>query len=218
MRKGTGREAVSQAGASSGAETLGVRLREAREHAGISVRELARRIGVSASLVSQIERGRVMPSVGTLFAIANLLGLVIDDLFKGEGRTPGAPLVPARVGPIQRHHNREAIQMAAGVRWERLTAQPDHDVEFLYVVYEPGAESCKEDALFQHGGSEYVYLISGRLGVRIGFDTYELGPGDSMSFNAQRPHRLWCSGREPAIGIFTIIHRTGDTRQPIAAP
>src|SRR3974377_2180150 len=72
---------------------LGSRLRSAREQKGLTVRGLARYVGVSPSLVSQIERSRVMPSVGTLYAIANELGLVVDDLFRGSasrarGRQP----------------------------------------------------------------------------------------------------------------------------------
>src|SRR5436853_6777464 len=62
---------------------IGPKLRQARERKNMSVRGLARYVGVSPSLVSQIERGRVMPSVGTLYTIANELGLVVDDLFSG---------------------------------------------------------------------------------------------------------------------------------------
>src|SRR5499427_1345502 len=65
------------------ASNIGPKLRQAREHKNMSVRGLARYVGVSPSLVSQIERGRVMPSVGTLYSIANELGLVVDDLFTG---------------------------------------------------------------------------------------------------------------------------------------
>src|ERR1700704_1002758 len=61
---------------------LGMRLREGRERKGFTVRGLARYVGVSPSLVSQIERGKVMPSVGTLYTIANQLDLVVDDLFR----------------------------------------------------------------------------------------------------------------------------------------
>src|SRR5438132_13898204 len=72
--------AASRARVSS---AIGPKLRQAREHKNMSVRGLARYVGVSPSLVSQIERGRVMPSVGTLYSIANELGLVVDDLFTG---------------------------------------------------------------------------------------------------------------------------------------
>src|SRR5258707_3924077 len=71
---------------------LGSGLRKARERKGMTVRGLARYVGVSPSLVSQIERGRVMPSVGTLYAITNQLELVVDDLF----RDAGAPRARAR--------------------------------------------------------------------------------------------------------------------------
>ena len=63
---------------------LGPRLSAARKEAGIGLRELARRLGVSPSLISQVETGRLAPSVGTLYAIANALGLSFDYLFRGE--------------------------------------------------------------------------------------------------------------------------------------
>src|SRR5436853_6658492 len=75
----TSNAAASRARASN----IGPKLRQAREHKNMSVRGLARYVGVSPSLVSQIERGRVMPSVGTLYSLANELGLVVDDLFSG---------------------------------------------------------------------------------------------------------------------------------------
>ncbi len=196
---------------------LGVRLRAARERSGVSLRELARRVGVSPSLVSQIERGSVKPSVGTLYAMANELGQVLDELFRD--RAPASadrrrgPASAAAAGPMQPHDSRETIRLASGVRWERLTAAPDKEVEFLRVVYDAGSASCDEDALMRHGGTEYAYLISGRLGVRIGFEEYRLGPGDSISFDAQSPHRLWAIGKQPAVAIWVIVNRHGDKRK-----
>jgi quercetin dioxygenase-like cupin family protein len=98
------------------------------------------------------------------------------------------------------------------VLWERLTAQSGDEVEFLRVVYEVGAESCPADSLFRHGGHEYAYVLSGRLGLQIGFDSYELEAGDSVSFNAQMPHRLWAIGKEPAVAIWVVLNRTQDSR------
>jgi transcriptional regulator with XRE-family HTH domain len=191
---------------------LGPRLRQARERNSITVRDLARRINVSPSLVSQVERGRAMPSVGTLLAIANELGLDIGALFK-PGAQRYAHGLQAAANPVQRRGSRKAIRMASGVRWERLTVAPEPEVEFLYAVYEVGSASCAEDSMLRHGGKEYAYLLSGRLGVKIGFEEYELGPGDAISFDAQMPHRLWCIGSQPAVAIWTIIRREGDARQ-----
>lgn len=196
-------------------EKLGARLRHERERQGLALRELARRIGVSPSLVSQIERGLVTPSVGTLWSMTAALGLIMDELFRNPeqdrpagGRGNGGP--PPRY--VQRAKDRARIRLAGGVEWERLTPQADDDVEFLYVKYAPGAESCPEEALIRHGGMEYAYVLSGRLGVQIGFDKYELGPGDSLSFGSQIPHRLWTIGSEPAIAVWAIVNRTNDER------
>lgn len=200
---------------------LGSRLRLAREQAGESVRGLARRVGVSPSLVSQIELGRVQPSVGTLYSISNELGLSLDDLFRDGESVAKEPVreqaaggaAGSKAGPVQRHDSRVAIKLAGGVRWERLTVMPDEDVEFLNVVYDVGGASCAEDSLVRHGGREYAYIISGRLGFKIGFEEFELGPGDSISFDAQMPHRLWTIGKKPAVAIWVILNRHSDSRK-----
>lgn len=200
---------------------LGPRLRQARVAEGLSARELARRIGVSPSLISQIERDLAMPSVATLFAIANELGLVIDDLFRGDGaavRSSAATPVHSRPSPVQRHHERAVIRLNTGVRWERLTPAPDQDVEFLYVVYDVGGATAEDGLLFRHGGKEYGVVVSGRLGIQIGFERYELAPGDSVTFDARTPHRLWTIGDQPVTAIFAILGRHGDPRTASAAP
>ena len=75
-----------------------------------------------------------------------------------------------------------------------------------------GATSCEEDALIRHGGKEYAYVLSGRLGIRLGFEEFELKPGDSITFDAQTPHRLWTIGNKPAIAIWVVLNRHGDRR------
>lgn len=201
------------------AALLGAKLRGEREGQGIAVRELARRLGVSPSLISQIERGLVTPSVGTLWSMTTELGLTMDELFRtaeqeGPRAGRGADGRPLRVAdPLQRGDRRKSIRLAGGVAWERLTAEPDDALEFLYVKYEAGAESCPEDSFLRHGGREYAYLLEGRLGVQIGFERYELGPGDSISFDSQIPHRLWAIGKKPAIAIWVIVDRNNDRRE-----
>jgi transcriptional regulator with XRE-family HTH domain len=195
---------------------LGVRLREGRERKAFTVRGLARYVGVSPSLVSQIERGKVMPSVGTLYAIANQLELVVDDLFRDAGapRSDRGRGAGDGADPVQRAHDHSTIRLAEGVRGERLTPTPDPEVEFLKVVYEVGAESCGEASPIRHRGSEYAYMLSGRLGLKIGFEQFELGPGDSITFDAQMPHRLWTIGKKHAEAIWVVYNRHGDSRTP----
>ncbi len=198
---------------STPASKVGNRLRAERERRGISLRELARRVGVSPSLVSQIELDRVNPSVSTLYSLVTELGMTMSDVF-GDGRPAERAAQQPRSsdGLAERPETRRVINLASGVRWERLTPHSDSDVEFLYVTYPIGAESCPEDALMTHGGREYGYVTSGTLGVLVGFEEYELQPGGSIAFDSSSPHRLWTIGEEPVNAVWVVIGRKADPR------
>jgi len=196
------------------ASKVGSRLRTERERRGIGLRELARRVGVSPSLVSQIELDRVNPSVSTLYAIVTELDMTMSDVF---GEQPGERVVQRNDGLAEHPETRRVINLASGVRWERLTRDSDRDVEFLYVVYPVGAESCPEDALMTHGGREYGYVTSGTLGVQVGFEVYQLGPGGSIAFDSSSPHRLWAVSEEPVHAIWVVIGRDADPRTTTAS-
>jgi transcriptional regulator with XRE-family HTH domain len=215
------------------AETVGTTMREARLRQNIGVRELARRVGVSASLISQVELGKASPSVGTLYAIVNHLGLSLDELLldrvsprQRAGEDGGAPVKsrarpgPARrepeperaIDPVVRRGGGQEIQLASGVRWERLTPMTPQDVDFLHVIYDVGGASSPEESLMRHSGHEYGHVLKGKLGVAIGFETYELGPGDSISFESTMPHRLFNVGDKPVDAIWFVVGRRGDPR------
>src|SRR5262245_30119083 len=195
---------------------IGPRLRAQREQLGLSLRELARRIGVSASLISQIERDKVNPSVSTLYSLVRELHLGMGELFSTETAPPLSPVPAELPAPaLVTADARATINLAAAVTGERLTAGGEQSVEIHRIDYNPGSESCPEDSLVRHGGKEYGYVISGRLGVQISFDRYDLGPGDSISFDSSSPHRLWTLGGLPVEAIWFVVGRQSDTR---AAP
>jgi transcriptional regulator with XRE-family HTH domain len=196
---------------------MGERLREARRARSLSLRTLAERLGVSPSLISQIETGRANPSVSTLYAIAAELDVSLDELLFND-RRPAEPTAPARpdvahngtmapAPPVQRADSRHAIRLASGVNWERLTTLSEPGVEFLHVTYEVGGASSPPDAFQRHPGHEWGYVLSGRLQVRIGFDEYVLEPGDAISINSSIPHRLATIGDEPARAIWFVLGR-----------
>jgi transcriptional regulator with XRE-family HTH domain len=199
---------------------LGDRLRRERSARGLSLRELARRLEVSPSLVSQIETGKIQPSVRTLYAMVSELGVSLDDIFgtdpgPGEARIgrhgAAADLRQAEPsegeGHVQRAGSRRVIDLEAGVSWERLTTQNEAGVEFLYTVYPPGGESSPADALVRHTGREFGIVLKGRLGLTVGFDDYTLDPGDSASFDSTIPHRLHNEGTETVEAIWFVLGR-----------
>ena len=197
---------------------LGPRLRVAREQRQLSVRELARRIGCSASLISQIERGISVPSVGVLYSLATELDTSLDHLlFGAEPRRPRAaaadPDAPgiaatgiAAPGIVQRAAGRNIIDLASGVRWERLTPGADAMTDFLEVIYSPGGHSTDERRPLRHDGHEYGLVISGTLQANVGFESYELGPGDSIAFDSSMPHEYLNKTGEPVHTIWVVVH------------
>jgi transcriptional regulator with XRE-family HTH domain len=196
------------AGADAPALDLGRRLRAERLGQGLGLREMARRLGISASALSQIETGKAQPSVSKLFDIVNLLGVSVDGLLAGGD---GSRVVVARgqdgFFSLKREGAHETLELASGVTWSRLTAGSFPGVEFLHVQYQPGGCSSSDGTFMRHAGQEFGYLLSGRLRVEVGFDRHELGPGDSISFPATTPHRLANDGPEPAHAIWCILGR-----------
>jgi transcriptional regulator with XRE-family HTH domain len=195
---------------------VGQRLRSERERHGVSLRELARRLAISPSALSQIETGRSRPSVGTLYAIVSELEMSLDELFGSPRAATAAAQEPDATGSgesaarvVQRRDERKGIELESGVRWERLTPTREHDADFLYVVYEVGGASSRPGTHMRHMGREYGLVLSGRLRVTIGFDEeHELGPGDSIAFESSRPHRLENAGSEPVEAIWFVVGRS----------
>jgi transcriptional regulator with XRE-family HTH domain len=198
---------------------LGPRLRLAREERQLSVRELARRIGCSASLISQIERGVSIPSVGVLYSLATELDSSLDHLlFGADSRRPATASLPdageqASRGPVsavpgivQRAGCRNIIDLASGVRWERLTPGADAMTDFLEVIYSPGGHSTDERRPLRHDGHEYGLVISGTLQANVGFESYELGPGDSIAFDSSTPHEYLNKTGDPVHAIWVVVH------------
>jgi len=204
---------------------VGERIREARTRHGMSLRALARAVGVSASLISQIETGKSRPSVSTLYAITKALEISVEDVFDGADESPaaepgqvGGPLSgilsrvvhgvtqPAghRIGPIVRPEAREVLRLDSGVTWERLGHLPGTRVDFLLVTYAPGGSSSSGDQLMRHAGLEYGFLIEGELTLMLGFEEHLLHPGDAVSFPSSTPHQYRNDGVTPAIGVWYV--------------
>jgi DNA-binding XRE family transcriptional regulator/quercetin dioxygenase-like cupin family protein len=213
---------------------IGRRLAAHRGQRGMRVAELAREVGVTPSLISQIERGMSRPSVSTLFAIAQALDVPVDAFFReppqpvAAAAQPDGPPGPARAdepgdgggspaGPGQavadgryvvRRGGRAVIDIEGGVRWERLTRSTLDHLDFFELVYEPGAESHPRQ--YTHPGTEMVLVMSGCLEITIGFERYLLEPGDSIDFPSSMPHRYVNPATQTARAVTVILYDCPD--------
>jgi len=203
--------------------TVREQLAARRQALGMSMSALARTIGVSPSMISQIERGQALPSVETLFALATALGATVDTFFApghpDEPSMPDAPLRPTAIDQpvassqrfVVRKGARAAIDVQGGIRWERLTPQALENIDFLELIYEPGAKS--NEHLYLHPGLELVLVLEGRFDIYIGFERYELGPGDSIAFPSSLPHRYVNPLEQQSRAVSTILHEPASANQ-----
>jgi transcriptional regulator with XRE-family HTH domain len=197
---------------------IGTRLRQRRIELGMTARELARRVDCSPSLISQVERGRAVPSVSTLWALVTALRISMDRLFDPAPDGPDGPADSgdnataaadsAADGPVLRRYARPRITLERGVMWERLTAAAEKDMEFLEVCYPVGQSVPEAEHAIQHTGQEYAVIIEGALSTQIGFEQYILEEGDSLTFDSAIPHRFWNAGTVPARAIWVILNRS----------
>jgi transcriptional regulator with XRE-family HTH domain len=167
---------------------LGRRLKDLRNERGMSARALAEASGVSGGFLSQVENGRVMPSVGTLIKLATALGTRVGDLF--DQVSPG--------GRVIRRDDRPAYPLKEqGVNDAFLSSDPSGEVEVLHSTIEPGAGTGEE--LYTHGTRvEVVYVESGSITIRLDTEEIELDKGDSITFSGETPHGAVNRGTEPA--------------------
>jgi transcriptional regulator with XRE-family HTH domain len=201
---------------------IGERIRAERERRGVSLRSLARTVGLSPSLISQIETGKCRPSVSTLYAITTALGVSVEDVFEeqpadGKAETQTAAEITQALAeasrllrtdgtaPVVHPGEREVLELDSGVTWERLGHVPGSHVDFLRVTHAPGGTSSPAGRLMRHGGTEYGYLVEGELTVTLGFRSYRLRPGDSISFASSTPHTYRNEGTVPAVGIWFVV-------------
>jgi transcriptional regulator with XRE-family HTH domain len=193
---------------------LGERLRDERQRRGITLRGLAAEVGVSASLISQIENAKTQPSVSTLYAMTSALGISIEDVFSPASTARPAVVAEAaavrgeRRGPLVRPAQRQILTLDSGVTWELLGELPPYTVDFLRVTYPPGSTSSSNGGLMRHSGSEFGFLLSGELTLTLGFEELRLGPGDAISFGSDTPHAYRNDGPEPAVGVWFVIEKT----------
>jgi len=206
---------------------IGRRVAAHRERRGLRVAEFAREVGVSPSLISQIERGQARPSVSTLFAMAQALDVPVDAFFReqpggaGHTRSDAHPLqdttVPDGERPyVVRRGDRAAIDIEGGVRWERLTPRTLPHLDFMELVYGPHAQS--NPSLYTHPGSEMVLVTAGLLEISVGFERYRLEAGDSMHFPSSMPHQYVNPTGETTRAVTVILYDCPGSSAPDHGP
>lgn len=170
---------------------LGTRVKALREAMDLSLRDLAGRTGVSAPMLSQVERGETSPTLAVAERIAGGLELTLSQLLRlDEGRH----VVVIRAGERR-------VRRRRGHRTEELTPPlPGQRADVSRHVLEPGAATGRRDdpPLHEPGARETAVVLAGAPTLLIDEERHELAAGDSVTFDADLRHRFVNEGSEPA--------------------
>jgi transcriptional regulator with XRE-family HTH domain len=159
---------------------MGTKIKQLRKAKGLSLQEVSKRVGLSSSLLSQIENDKVTPSIATLFKIANFLGKKTSFFLDNytEERQVESPVVKKKERTILHSKN-------SRIRYELLNPKLSNaKVEFLEVIVEKGCET----GTYTHDGEEYGIVLEGKLEVILDGKKFAMVPGDSVAFECSRPH------------------------------
>ena len=170
---------------------IGDKVRALRLRKKMALVELGRHTGLSAALLSKIERSNIYPPLPTLLRIAMVFGVGLDYFFRDETKRQVASIVrrkerqrfPDRAegGPVSYFF--ESLDFTASER--KLNA--------YYAEFQPVA--AEDAAPHVHSGVEFLHVLSGRLAIVVGRHEHELDEGDSIYFDASVPHSYRRKGR-----------------------
>lgn len=184
---------------------IGERLKELRAAKGLSLREVARRSGLSATMISQVERDVTHPSLSTLRKLSAVFGESMASVFAEEPPDRDAMVPPGAGGSsvwISRPGERLTIsEPGSDFSYERLARGNGH-LEVLTARIEPGSASSAQ--AWSHPSVECVYVIAGSITARIGERDYTLNAGEALTFDAREPHLYRNDGQQTAEVILSI--------------
>jgi transcriptional regulator with XRE-family HTH domain len=163
-------------------------LRELRRRASLTLEAAARAVGLSPAHLSRLETGRRQPSLPMLLALARTYGTTVSELL---GET-----VPER-DAVVRAADMEPTQAGGWTYWQAGAAGRGMQSLRVHVPY--GAQG---DIVRVHPGEEWLYVLKGRLRLRLGDTAYALAPGDSAHFDSLTPHRIAAADRDGAELLF----------------
>ena len=176
---------------------FGEKIRAVRERRGYTLKEVAKRASVSESLVSQIERNKVSPSVDTLLLIADVLDIDYEHLFSDYRQKRRVAIVRASERESIRRNKVTIHQLSITDE-----AAEDPAIEaFLLEIDEAGETGDRE---YGHVGREFGVILDGQAELIYGDATYVLGEGDSISFPSNIPHLLKNTGKHVLTAIWVV--------------
>lgn len=164
---------------------IGLRIREFRLGRSMTLQALADVTNLSPSMLSLVERGRASPSIGSLIAIADALGVTMSDIIVSEAQQDEQLVVRAS--------DQRIVETAEHVIRRLLREDRSRGISIAMNEYQPHTGSAENP--ITHDGFEYGFVLEGKLTVEVDGVSYTLESGDLISYSSRRPHRMWNHGK-----------------------
>jgi transcriptional regulator with XRE-family HTH domain len=181
---------------------IGERIKRLRLKKSMGLVELGKHTGLSASFLSQLETGRVVPTLRNLSRIAMVFSKDLSYFFETE---------PNAVFRI--HRSKERVRLPqTGVAiptyyFESLGYMvPDRHMDPYFAEFIPLTNEMERKA-HMHAGFEFLYMLDGELDIHHGDQACTLEAGDAVYFDASTPHSYQCAGKKPANAIIVTMHQ-----------
>jgi transcriptional regulator with XRE-family HTH domain len=172
---------------------LGTKMRQVRKSQGLTLAELADMTGLTSSLLSQVERGLADPSLSSLRKIAHALDVPLAYFFIEDQKSE----------EIMHESDRSIlVSKKRGVSYEFLSSNKSDLLEFTLLHIDPGGHSGSDHDM--HHGEEVLYVLQGRLTLKINEKEYSLEAGDSIHFESDSPHS-WTNTSDKEVIAFSVV-------------
>lgn len=162
---------------------LGLQIRRQRQAQGLKITDVSRIAGISQGMLSKIENAQVSTSLDTLTRLCDVLGLPMSKLFSQYDQQGGGALLVTSGDGLE--VVRRGTEKGHTYQLLNHTRGPKKSFEAYLITMDDAAE---EFPTFSHPGTEFIHLLQGRLIYRHGNQLYPMGPGDSLTFDAEVPH------------------------------
>ena len=179
---------------------IGEKIRTLRLRKKMGLVELGRHTGLSAALLSKLERGKLFPTLPTLLRIALVFSVGLEFFFREERRNSVALI---RRNDRQRFPDKPATSDISYFFESLDFAATERKLNAYYADFQPIAP--EKARVHFHPGIEFLYLINGELALKIGTEEYQLEAGDSIYFDSAIPHSYRRNGKKPCDGLVVTV-------------
>ena len=175
---------------------IGRRIRGHRKRSDMTLQQLAGKCGISASMLSLVERGLASPSIGSLILVSEALNCSMSELMAADNHSNDI---------VVRLENVEPVTTSENVVRHVLKEDHNNGISIAINEYAPGTAS--NETPISHAGFEYGMLLEGSLTVMVDNEIHIIRVGDLISYSSRRPHRIWNHGDQTARTIWINTNR-----------